>query len=64
MISQLYVPPLLSHALHLCAFVSVMRIVMNHKEAWPFMEPVEEAYAPGYYEVIEVSSLKRFCLHT
>ena len=38
---------------------SVMQTVMNHKEAWPFMDPVEEEYAPGYYDVIDVSNNKK-----
>lgn len=43
-------------SLMLC-HVTVMQTVMNHKESWPFLDPVEEEYAPGYYEVIDVSTV-------
>ena len=29
-------------------------MVDTHEEAWPFQKPVEDWYAPGYYELIKV----------
>ena len=35
-------------------FYAVLFMVKDHKDAWPFMEPVREEDAPGYFEVIKV----------